>query len=395
MRPDRVEDPQSGSAGGPAAISGGPLRGVRVIEFGGLGPGPFAAMLLADLGAQVLRVDRPPRPDGSRGFAPTREARLDLLNRGRRSAVLDLARPGATDVALRLVERADVLVEGFRPGVMERLGLGPEPCLHRRPSLVYGRMTGWGQDGPRATEAGHDIAYLAPTGALHAIGRPGGPPTVPLNLLGDFGGGGMLLAVGVLAALLEARASGRGQVVDAAIVDGTSLLITMIYGMLADGRWVDTRGTNLLDGGAPWYDVYQTADGAWMAVGALEEPFYRELLDVLGLDELGLDEVGVRTDPRTWPRMRAAFAAAFASRSRAEWTERFAGRDACVAPVLSLTEAPRDPHLAARGTFIDAGGVIQPAPAPRFSRTPARLGLPPPHPGEHTLEVLSEWGVPD
>ncbi|HEU4674526.1 MAG TPA: CaiB/BaiF CoA-transferase family protein [Motilibacteraceae bacterium] len=367
-------------------MGSGPLEGVRVVELAGIGPGPFAAMMLADLGAEVIRVDRPTGPGLSFG-AP----HLDVLNRGRRNVAVDLKDPRGREVVLRLVERAEVLVEGFRPGVTERLGLGPEDCWARNPALVYGRMTGWGQDGPLAPTAGHDISYVALTGALHAVGRAGGPPQVPVNLVGDFGGGAMYLVVGVLAALLEARTSGRGQVVDAAIVDGATGLTAMLHGMLAAGSWQDRRGVNLLDSGAPFYDVYQTSDGRWMAVGALEPQFYAALLAVLDLGE----DVPDRNDPRQWPSLRERFAARFRERTQAEWTELFEGTDACVAPVLSLTEAPAHPHLAARGSFVEHAGVVQPAPAPRFSRTPGALGEPPARPGQHSREALADWGVDD
>ncbi|MGN6242238.1 MAG: CaiB/BaiF CoA transferase family protein [Motilibacteraceae bacterium] len=367
-------------------MGSGPLAGVRVVELAGIGPGPFAAMMLADLGAEVLRVDRPTGPGLTFG-AP----HLDVLNRGRRNVAVDLKDPRGRDVVLRLVERADVLIEGFRPGVTERLGLGPEDCWARNPRLVYGRMTGWGQDGPLAPTAGHDIGYVALTGALHAVGRAGGPPQVPVNLVGDFGGGAMYLVVGVLAALLEARGSGRGQVVDAAIVDGAAGLTAMLHGLLAAGVWQDRRGVNLLDSGAPFYDVYETADGRWMAVGALEPQFYAALLT--GLD-LG-DDVPDRNDPRQWPALRERFTARFRERTQAEWTETFERTDACVAPVLSLTEAAAHPHLAARGTFVEHAGVVQPAPAPRFSRTPGTLDEPPARPGQHTRDALGDWGVDD
>jgi alpha-methylacyl-CoA racemase len=362
----------------------GPLAGLRVVELAGIGPGPFAAMLLADLGADVLRIDRP----GARPLAGAPEH--DLLNRGRRSVAVDLKDPAGATLVLDLVERADVLLEGFRPGVTERLGLGPEHCLARNPRLVYGRMTGWGQEGPLASTAGHDVGYIAITGALHAIGRRGGPPQIPLNLVGDFGGGGMYLVVGVLAALLEARGSGRGQVVDAAIVDGTAHLATMIVGMLGGGVWRDTRGANLLDSGAPWYDVYETADGRHLAVGALEPQFYAELIDRLGLTGVAPDRAGA--DPEV---LRGLLADTIRRRTRDEWAEVFAGSDACVAPVLSFAEAAAHPHLAARQTYVERDGVVQPAPAPRFSRTAATLGLPPPRAGEHSRAALADWGIPD
>ncbi len=359
----------------------GPLRGVRVVELGGIGPGPFAGMMLADLGAEVVRIDRP----GGDGL------RLAALERGRRSVMLDLRKPEGVAAVLQLVDRADVLIEGFRPGVTERLGLGPEDCWQRNPALVYGRMTGWGQDGPWAQTAGHDVGYIAVTGALHAIGRSGGPPQVPLNVVGDFGGGAMYLVTGVLAALLEARASGHGQVVDAAIVDGAASLMTAMYGMLDAGAWRDERGHNLLDTGAPFYDVYETADGGHMAVGALEPKFYAEFVSLLGLDPDDAD----RDDPGRWPALRERIAALFKGRTRDEWTAVFDGSDACVAPVLSMTEAASHPQLAARGTFTDVDGTTVPAPAPRFSRTPSAVQAAPGPRGEHTRETLTEWGVSD
>jgi len=362
----------------------GPLAGLKVVELAGLGPAPFAGMLLADMGADVIRVDRP--AEGA-GVLP---AQFDALRRGRRSVILDLRSPGGVRAALDLAERADVLIEGYRPGVAERLGLGPQACWERNPRLVYGRMTGWGQDGPLAHAAGHDIAYVAITGALGAMGRRGGPPAVPLNLLGDFGGGSLYLVTGVLAALFEAGRSGRGQVVDAAIVDGAASLTTLMHAMMAAGLWRDERGVNLLDTGVPWYDVYQTSDGHWMAAGPLEDKFYAEFMSLLGLRA---DEAE-RADPRAWPALRQRIAAAFAARTRAEWTKVFDGTDACVAPVLSLTEAADHPHLAARGTFTEVDGVPQPGPAPRFSRTPSAVAGPPARPGAHTREALTDWGVP-
>ena len=358
----------------------GHLQGLRVVELAGIGPGPFAAMLLADLGADVVRIDRP-------GATPTfGYTGIDLLTRGRRSVAVDLKHPDGAATVLALAERADVLLEGFRPGVAERLGLGPDACLERNPRLVYGRMTGWGQDGPLASTAGHDVGYIAVTGALHAIGRAGGPPQVPVNLLGDFGGGAMYLVVGVLAALLESRSSGRGQVVDAAIVDGTAHLSTMVLGMMAGGLWQDRRGVNLLDTGVPWYDVYETADGGHMAVGSLEPQFYTELLDRLGLT----DAAPPREDP---DRLRVLLIDTFRTRTRDEWTAVFDGSDACVAPVLSYAEARQHPHLQARGTYVESHEIVQPAPAPRFSRTPGGLDRPPPAPGQHTREALADWGV--
>jgi alpha-methylacyl-CoA racemase len=367
-------------------MSGGPLSGVRVLELAGIGPGAFAGMTLADLGAEVVRVDRP----GGSGFF-TGVEHLDLLNRGKRSVLLDLKRPEAVAAVLAMVAEADVLIEGYRPGVAERLGLGPEVCRARNPRLVYGRMTGWGQDGPLAQLAGHDIDYIALTGALHAIGDAEGPPRIPLNLLGDFGGGGTYLVIGVLAALREADRTGRGQVVDAAIVDGTAHLLAGTHTLLAVGAWADRRGVNLLDGGAPFYAVYETADGRYMAVGALEPKFYAELLTKLGLP----DDPGEQQDRTGWPALRARIASAFAGKTQAEWSAVFADSDACVAPVVSLYEAAHHPHIKARGCIVEHDGLLQPAPAPRFSGTSTALGTPPPVPGQHTLDVLRDWGVPD
>ncbi|GHG30697.1 MULTISPECIES: CaiB/BaiF CoA transferase family protein [Streptomyces] len=363
----------------------GPLAGVRVVELAGIGPGPFAAMLLADLGADVVRVDRP----GGAGLGV--DPAKDLTNRNKRSVLLDLKSPEGPAAVLDLVERADVLVEGYRPGVAERLGVGPEPCLARNPRLVYGRMTGWGQDGPLAHTAGHDIGYIAVTGALGMIGPdPDGPPTVPANLVGDYAGGSLYLVIGVLAALQHARTHGEGQVVDAAIVDGTAHLTSMIHAMLAAGGWQDRRGSNLLDGGCPFYGVYETSDGGHMAVGALEHRFYAEFARLLDLP----DADGLRGDLARWPELREAVAARFRSRTRAQWTEVFEGTDACVAPVLSLREAPGHPHLAARATFAEHGGLVQPAPAPRFSATPGTLRTGPALPGADTAEVARDWAVP-
>ncbi|MFE5901711.1 MULTISPECIES: CaiB/BaiF CoA transferase family protein [unclassified Streptomyces] len=364
----------------------GPLTGVRVVELAGIGPGPFAAMLLADLGADVVRVDRPGGP--GLGIDPAR----DLTNRNKRSVLVDLKAADGPATVLDLVGRADVLIEGYRPGVAERLGVGPDACLARNPRLVYGRMTGWGQDGPLAPTAGHDIGYIAITGALGMIGPdPEGPPAIPANLLGDYAGGSLYLVIGVLAALQHARAHGEGQVVDAAIVDGTAHLTTMIRGMLAAGSWQDRRGTNLLDGGCPFYGVYATSDGGHMAVGALEEQFYAEFVRLLGI---GDEAAAGRYDLARWPDLREAVAKAFLSRTRQEWTEVFDGSDACVAPVLSLDEAPSHPHLAARGTFAEHGGLTQPAPAPRFSATPGTLRTGPALPGADTAEVARDWAVP-
>ncbi|MFG3497443.1 CaiB/BaiF CoA transferase family protein [Streptomyces sp. NPDC047928] len=377
-------------AGTPRAGAGpgtgdGPLAGVRVVELAGIGPGPFAAMLLADLGADVVRVDRP----GGAGLGI--DPAYDLTNRNKRSVLLDLKAPDGPARVLDLAERADILIEGYRPGVAERLGVGPDQCLARNPKLVYGRMTGWGQDGPLAQRAGHDIAYIAVTGALSMIGEPDGPPTVPANLLGDYAGGALYLVVGVLAALHHARADGgAGQVVDAAITDGTAHLTTMIHGMLAAGGWQDRRGANLLDGGCPFYGTYETADGGHMAVGALEQRFYDEFARLLGIEE----QARARADITRWGDLRAAVAARFRTRTRAEWTAVFEGSDACVAPVLSLAEAPAHPHLAARGTFTDHGGITQPAPAPRFSATPGSVRRPPALPGADADGVARDWDLP-
>ena len=370
-----------------ASPRSGPLTGVRVVELAGIGPGPFAAMLLADLGADVIRIDRP----GASALPVPMPPEADILRRGRPSVALDLKHPDGVAALLALVERADVLIEGYRPGVAERLGLGPDECLARNPRLVYGRMTGWGQDGPLAQRAGHDSGYIAITGALAAIGRAGGPPQLPLNLVGDFGGGGMYLVVGILAALLEARVSGMGQVVDAAIVDGTAHLSSMIVGMVSGGAWSSERGTNFLDSGVPFYDVYETKDGGWMAVGPLEQPFYDELLLRLGLTEVAPN----RLDPSEWPALRALLTETFLARTRDEWAECFFDSDACVAPILSFQEAPQHPHLKARGTYVDHEGLIQPAPAPRFSRTPGALTTPPPQPGSDTRAALTAWGLAD
>ncbi|MFI1223484.1 MULTISPECIES: CaiB/BaiF CoA transferase family protein [unclassified Streptomyces] len=362
----------------------GPLTGVRVVELAGIGPGPFAAMLLADLGADVVRVDRP----GGAGLGI--DPAYDLTNRNKRSVLLDLKSDEGPARVLDLVERADILIEGYRPGVAERLGVGPEACLARNAKLVYGRMTGWGQDGPLADRAGHDISYIALTGTLSMIGKPDEPPTVPANLVGDYAGGSLYLVVGVLAALQHARAHGEGQVVDAAIVDGAAHLATMIHGMLAAGGWQDRRGANLLDGGCPFYGSYETSDGQYMAVGPLEQRFYAEFTELLGLADNAPD----RGDIGQWDELRTAVADRFRTRTRAEWTEVFDGTDACVAPVLSLREAPHHPHLAARSTFVEHGGLTQPAPAPRFSATPVSVRSGPARPGADTAAVAADWDVP-
>ncbi|MGW6268779.1 CaiB/BaiF CoA transferase family protein [Streptomyces sp. NPDC055060] len=362
----------------------GPLAGVRVVELAGIGPGPFAAMLLADLGADVVRVDRP----GGGALAINPE--YDITNRNKRSVIVDLKAADGADRVLDLVDRADVLIEGYRPGVAERLGVGPTACHARNPKLVYGRMTGWGQEGPLAQRAGHDIAYIAITGTLGMIGDADAPPTVPANLVGDYAGGSLYLVVGILAALHHAREHGLGQVVDAAIVDGTAHLTSMIHGMLAAGGWQDRRGANLLDGACPFYGTYETADGGAMAVGALEQQFYDEFIALLGL----ANEAPARKDLARWGELREAVAARFKARTREEWTAVFEGSDACVAPVLSLREAPAHPHLAARGTFVDHGGITQPAPAPRFSSTPTQVRGGPAQPGADTEAVARDWNVP-
>jgi alpha-methylacyl-CoA racemase len=363
----------------------GPLDGVRIVELAGIGPAPFAAMVLADLGADIVRVDR---AGGGSGFA-----RMDVMNRGRRSVAVDLKHPDGVQVVLRLAAESDALIEGFRPGVAERLGVGPEPCLDRNPRLVYGRMTGWGQDGPYAAEAGHDITYAAVAGALAHIGRAGQPPTPPLNLVADFGGGGMLLALGVVSAVLSARETGHGQVVDAAMVDGVALLMAPFFMALRSGFFTNERGTNLLDSGAPFYDSYACADGRYVAVGALEPQFYAALVAGLGLDAASLGE---QNDKANWPAMRARFAATFLTRTRDEWVAHFAGRDACVAPVNTTEETLGDAHLVARGTVVEVDGVPQPAPAPRFSGTPAAVDRPAPETGEHSDEILAGLGyAPD
>lgn len=370
---------------------GGPLDGVRILELTGIGPGPFAGMVLSDMGAEVLRVDRPaavrpgaPRPVG------------DVLARGRRSVAVDLKHPDGVGLLLDLVERADALIEGYRPGVTERLGVGPDACLARNPRLVYGRMTGWGQEGPYAAMAGHDVNYIALSGALSMFGRVGEAPVPPVNLVGDFGGGGMVLAFGVVCALLEAARSGAGQVVDAAMVDGSALLSAMQWGMKASGAWGE-RGTNLLDTGAWWYEVYECADGGHLSFGSIEPQFYAEMLRITGLadDVDGGGPLPDQHDRVSWPAMKRRLAAVVATRTRDEWEARFAGSDACVVPVRTLDDAPDHPHLAARRTFVEVGGVVQPAPAPRFSRTPGAVAGPPAVPGEHTGEALADWGVGD
>jgi alpha-methylacyl-CoA racemase len=364
----------------------GPLAGIRIIEMAGIGPAPFAAMLLSDMGAEVIRIDRKGRIDASifdtlinGGF----------LNRGRRSLALDLKKPPAAEVLLQMVASADALLEGFRPGVMERLGLGPDACRARNPKLVYGRVTGWGQTGPLAQAAGHDINYVALSGALHAIGKADAP-VPPLNLVGDFGGGAMLVAFGIVCALLEAKRSGHGQVVDAAMTDGAALLMAMQYSFKAMGHWNSRREANLLDGAAPFYGTYECADGKWLAVGPIESQFLDCLLDKLALPQA---EFRDRWDPQSWPRLRERLRERFRARSRDQWCALLEGTNACVAPVLDMDEAPQHPHNRARGTFVVEEGAAQPAPAPRFSRTAPGIQRPPAKPGEHSVEILREWGI--
>jgi alpha-methylacyl-CoA racemase len=367
-------------------MSVGPLTGIRVVEFAGIGPGPFAAMMLSDLGADTLRIDRADRVDEANDRHPA----LDVLNRGRRSVGVDLKNAGGAAAALRLIEKADIVLEGFRPGVMEKLGLGPAACLEKNPRLVYGRMTGWGQEGPLSRAAGHDINYIALAGVLEQMGRSGEKPLPPLNLVGDFGGGAMLLVTGVLAALVERATSGKGQIVDAAMVDGAALLCTMFYAFRNMGMWSEERGTNVLDTGAHFYEVYETRDGKYVAVGAIEPQFYAELLARLGLGEDPLLVSQLSRDD--WPAMKERFAQVFKQKTRDEWCKVFEGSDACFAPVLSALEAPAHPHLAARKTFTTVAGALQPSPAPRFSRTPGAIARPPPAPGAHTDEALRDWG---
>jgi alpha-methylacyl-CoA racemase len=364
----------------------GPLAGFRIIEMAGIGPAPFAAMLFADMGAEVIRVDR--RETTDLGI-PGREPKFDVLHRGRRSIAVDVKAEAGRDVVKRLVVTADAVIEGFRPGVMERLGLGPDVLMQINPKLVFGRMTGFGQDGPLAQAAGHDINYIALAGVLHAIGRKGEAPIPPLNLVGDFGGGGMFLAFGVVCALLEAQKSGKGQVVDAAMVDGAATLMGLMYGMFSQGGWKDERGVNVLDSGAPWYNTYETKDGRWLAVGAIEKRFYEEFIERLGLQ---MSDLPKQHDRQGWPDLRRRFTDIIKSKTRAEWERIFEGSDACVAPILSLAEVAGHPHNAARSTFAKRDGVLQPAPAPRFSRTVPEMGAPPRPLGADTRAVLEDCG---
>jgi len=363
----------------------GPLAGIRIVELGGIGPGPFAAMLLSDLGADVLRIDRVVPSDGGVHMPD----KYNLLHRGRKSVAMDLKKPEAVAAVRKLVAQADALIEGFRPGVTERLGLGPDACLALNPRLVYGRMTGWGQDGPLAEAPGHDMNYIALTGALHAIGERGGPPVPPLNLVGDFGGGSLYLALGIVSALLERGHSGKGQVVDAAMVDGSASLMTLMYGMHGAGTWADERGTNRLDSGAPYYSVYETSDGRYISLASNELRFYRNTLELLGLRWQDLPD---QQDRSSWPALKQRFAEIFRTRTRDEWVELAEGKEICLQPVLSLAEAPQHPHLKARNTFVEYDGVVQPAPAPRFSRTEPAIQRGAPRVGEHTDEALADWG---
>ncbi len=363
----------------------GPLAGLKILEFEAIGPGPFCGMMLADMGADVLLIDRPDDPRLGLG----RDRWFDVMLRGRRSATLDLKSKNGVEAACELAGRADAIIEGFRPGVMERLGLGPDVLLARNPKLVYGRMTGWGQDGPLSARAGHDINYIALTGVLHAIGRSGGAPVPPLNLVGDFGGGGMLLAFGIACALVEAQRSGKGQVVDAAMVDGASLLAAMFSGMMAAGRWSETRGENVLDTGAPWYDVYETKDGKYVSIGSIEPKFYEDLIFRLGLKDQNLPP---QHDRKSWPALRKIFSEKFKEKTRDDWCKVFEGSDACFAPVLTFSEARAHPHNVVRATFMRSGKVDQPSPAPRFSRTPGAIRRVPPERGEGGKQALMDWG---
>jgi alpha-methylacyl-CoA racemase len=365
----------------------GPLDGVSILEIAGIGPGPFAAMMLSDMGANVLRIDR---TDAARNTQGQGTRAFDILGRGRKSAAVDLKDPQGVELVLDLAERADALLEGFRPGVMERLGLGPDVCLERNPRLVYGRMTGWGQEGPLAHAAGHDINYIALSGALEPIGRQGQAPVPPLNLVGDFGGGGMLLAYGVVCALVERQQSGTGQVVDAAMVDGSAALMAVFYGAAQSGFWGE-RGTNMLDTGAHFYDAYETSDGKYISIGSIEPQFYAELLQRLELLDADLPP---QMDKAQWPALKEQIAKLFKSKTRDEWCALLEGTDVCFAPVLSLLEAPEHPHNRARGTFVEIDGAVQPRPAPRFSRTDPEISRPPARPGQHTAEALAEWGIP-
>ncbi len=364
----------------------GPLEGMKIVEMGGIGPGPFCAQLLSDMGADIIRIDR----HGATSRMET--AKFNVMHRGRRSCAINLKKPEGVEAVLKLIDQAEALIEGFRPGVMERLGLGPDVCLQRNPKLVYGRMTGWGQEGPLAQAAGHDINYIALTGALHAVGRPGEKPVPPLNLVGDFGGGAMYLAFGVMCGVYEAQKSGKGQVVDAAMVDGSASLMSMFYGMYAGGSWSSDRGSNLLDGGAHFYDTYETSDGKWISIGSIEPQFYALLLKHSGIDDPDFQQ---QFDIPKWPQFKEKLATLFKTKTRDEWCGIMEGTDVCFAPVLNFEEAVNHPHNAERKTFVEVDGVVQPAPAPRFSRTVPEIQGPPFETGEHSESALRDWGLDD
>ncbi|MGE0829950.1 MAG: CaiB/BaiF CoA transferase family protein [Hyphomonadaceae bacterium] len=369
-------------------MASGPLAGLKVVEFAGIGPGPFCAMLLSDMGADVVRIDR---QTGERGGTPKGGAKFDVTSRGRRSVALDLKKPEGVETALRLMDKADALIEGFRPGVMERLGLGPDVALKRNPKLIYGRMTGWGQTGPLALAAGHDLNYIAITGSVHAMGRANDSPPPPLNLIGDFGGGALYMAMGICAALVEAAKSGKGQVIDCAMTDGAASLASMFYGMRAAGTWHDERNGNLLDGGAPFYDTYECADGKWISVGSIEPQFYALLLEKTGLSDDPAFKA--QLDRAAWPALSDKIAAVIKTKTRAEWTQLMEGTDVCFGQVLSWAEAPEHPHNKARETFVTIEGVVQPNVAPRFSRTPSKIQGIAPQVGAHNEAVFVDWGV--
>jgi alpha-methylacyl-CoA racemase len=371
-----------------AANVSGPLKGIRIVELAGVGPTPFCAMLLADMGAEIITVDR----TIPSGLGIKKDARFNPTTRSRRSMAVDLKSASGRAVVLRLLERADALIEGFRPGVMERLGLGPDTCWERNRKLVYGRGTGWGQDGPLAESVGHDLNYLALTGALSMIGSRDRGPAIPLNLLGDYAGGGLYLALGIVSALLETKASGKGQIVDAAMIDGIQSLLTHYFAFIASGRWVFERESNFFDGGAPWYNVYETKDGKHVSVAPVERKFYDQLLQAMGLDPATVPD---QLDRETWPELRRWFADIFRTKTRDEWCEVMEGREVCFAPVLNIEEAVEHPHMRARRSFLDVDGVLQPAPAPRFSRTPTSVQSGPPIPGSNTKDILSAWGFSD
>jgi alpha-methylacyl-CoA racemase len=362
----------------------GPLKGMKVVEFGGIGPGPLCAQMLADMGADIIRIDR--RGDKRTGINP----KYNVLHRSRRSIALDLKKPEGREVALRLIEQSEALIEGFRPGVMERIGLGPDVCMERNPKIIYGRITGWGQEGPISLTAGHDINYISLAGVLHAIGYAGERPLPPLNLVGDFGGGGMLLAFGIMCGVYEAQKSGKGQVVDAAMVDGAAILAGQFFGLWAAGQWSEERGTNRLDGGSHFYNTYETADGKWISVGSIEQKFYVDLLERLGIDD---PDYKNQLDRSKWPKFKEKFAAVFKTKTRDEWCEIMEGTDVCFAPVLTFEEAITHPQNVLREAFIEVEGVFQPAPAPRFGRTVAQIQCIAAQPGEHTKEALLDWGL--